>query len=792
MPFKPDTGVVSSIGRVTLDNTGSPVAVVRVDAARCCTGFSELLKECIDTGAGDSWANIKTQIDYQYTAVESVMACLNAETSFQSDLISQVKKDKTLLFKPNLVVPGAIDLLSHRGGVGYMASTHWTFIAALMRWFHDYLDVTYHQMAVGEAATRMSATAVLYNRILGKPGAYTTEAVIEGKSGEFCGGWGLYFVRKYLAETHPGPHRDDPMNGYAESVAGTYIPPGRATDKMMVYDLNKLTDRKRGREVPVPGGANFKSVTLHKVLIGGEPGNPDDLKDYPGCVLINVPKLRVHGIDIITNAVKNIGIGLYPMELTDDGIADSTKWKYAYPFRQAPGMKAELPHAIWVPEMDEKTGLPQKDGQGEYKVTKTTGLKGTMADVIEAVNSQGTYTLHVSDAIEMSPFAVAGGGQKDSSGYIIASLDPVALDTFCMHYMFKTVPMDEARKVNRDQGLATEFLQKVPVPESEGQNIKNGPGYDTPVTRCRSFRYAEERGLGRQKYYVVGKDITENGILASVGGHFGKVNGREFSELIAGALTYSALSLPLYLQKTIFAYLKTNDRLTGSRYYEEMMLALDENNDGVIDFDETGKKGYWKYSLRLDGTSTHLDAMDEFGFLKGQFMSRRRIKYAVPEWNAQGHDFCRPYLLSSACTTAFAMSQSLSENRDALFPEITWGKGKWPSMQLAIKTTLTNSTYGVGFPDAVDPLSLYGFAFQYAEKKYWGNKPIPPDVSASFSEKVRRYAQEVSAGRESMAFTLYVPEGFGHPTGASVPHVTETRDPAKVFTALFNNGQESW
>jgi hypothetical protein len=54
----------------------------------------------------------------------------------------------------------------------------------------------------------------------------TTEAVIEGKAGNFYGGWGFYFVRKYLAQTHDPSHKDDPMKGYDESVAGTYIPRG--------------------------------------------------------------------------------------------------------------------------------------------------------------------------------------------------------------------------------------------------------------------------------------------------------------------------------------------------------------------------------------------------------------------------------------------------------------------------------------------------------------------------------------------------------------------------------------
>jgi hypothetical protein len=38
----------------------------------------------------------------------------------------------------------------------------------------------------------------------------------------------------------------------------------------MLYDLNKLhDDHSKARTIKVPDGANYKEITLHKVIIGG-------------------------------------------------------------------------------------------------------------------------------------------------------------------------------------------------------------------------------------------------------------------------------------------------------------------------------------------------------------------------------------------------------------------------------------------------------------------------------------------------------------------------------------------
>jgi hypothetical protein len=140
-------------------------------------------------------------------------------------LKSELSSGKKLLFKSNLVVPGCIDPLTHDEGEYHCICTEWTIIAALMRWFHDRLGVNYFQMAVGEASTCSSMLSYNYSKSTGR--SITTKAVLEGRSGDFYGGWGFYFVRKYLADQHPSSHTDNPMNGYEDSVAGRFIPHGR-------------------------------------------------------------------------------------------------------------------------------------------------------------------------------------------------------------------------------------------------------------------------------------------------------------------------------------------------------------------------------------------------------------------------------------------------------------------------------------------------------------------------------------------------------------------------------------
>ena len=137
--------------------------------------------------------------------------------------------------------------------------------------------------------------------------------------------------------------------GFEASEAGLYNPPGQTGNELRVIDLNRIDDPAKGREIEVPGGINFKTLTLHKDIIGGDPKNPSDRKAYPGCILVNLPKMKVHTQALFTNVIKNLGIGLYPMQFSKGG---DCCWEYSNPHHPIPGMKGGLPHEVWVPEMN--------------------------------------------------------------------------------------------------------------------------------------------------------------------------------------------------------------------------------------------------------------------------------------------------------------------------------------------------------------------------------------------------------------------------------------------------------
>jgi len=778
-----------------VDTAGSCIAVVKMEPAQAYTDVPQLLKSVIDGSDIDSWNRIKKKIDYIYNTLDYAFAALERETGFTERISLELKKGKKLLFKPNLVNPTNIDPTTHGEGLGNSACTEWPFTAALMRWFHDKLDVPFNQMALGEAASVTSMVASYFNLAMNLRRTITTEAVIEGRSGDFYGGWGFYFVRKYLVEAHDSSHEDNPMNGFEESVSGKYLPPGTAGNRLMVYDLNRMYDVKgKARTVPVSDGVNFKEIALSKVIVGGEPSDAQDLKDYPGCVLVNVPRLKVHAIDLLTNAVKNLGIGLYPMEVTDSDDPKITKWKYSFPFKMVPGMKTEIPHAVWVPKMDDETGLPLRNERGEYTLTKTGGIAATQVDVIKAAVNQGVFILHVVDAVQAVNVSHTGDGTavKVPEGLVFASLNPVTLDLLCARYCFKTVPMSEARKLQKERALACEFLQKVPIPEVEGHNIVTREGYDSPLLRYGLLAYAESRGLGQQKYYVTGWDVGKKAPLVSLGGHLGWIEEGEFHEMITNQFYYNPSNMLWGLQSTVFAYLDANDLLTGSSYHKEMLDAFDENGDGVLDYDEMGKKGFWHPVLRIGAYGYHLRATEKYGFLRGSFISSRRIKYGNEKWNAEGHDFLKEYQIASAAALAYRMSQTQTETTDPFFPSMTWGKGKWPSLQYAVYAAIVRSIYGTGYPAKVSLSSLYGYAFQYADKKLNYSRYTGSSGTISDPESVSRYIQAVQQGAEQLDFILYVPMGYGSTAGKTTPNVQETEDPERILTARFMHVEEVW
>jgi len=190
----------SPLGRQEKDSSGSPVGVVRMDVSKSYAGVGELLQKFINNSDQESWDRIKTKIDYTYNNLDYALNSLEQSTSFILQIKKKVGKGQKLLFKPNIVAASSIDSQTHGPSPGSNACTEWAFIAALMRWFHEKVGISYYNMALGEAATAVNSAASGFSRTNPEEKEITPEAVLEGRSGNFYGGWGFYFVRKYLFE----------------------------------------------------------------------------------------------------------------------------------------------------------------------------------------------------------------------------------------------------------------------------------------------------------------------------------------------------------------------------------------------------------------------------------------------------------------------------------------------------------------------------------------------------------------------------------------------------------------
>ena len=85
------------------------------------------------------------------------------------------------------------------------------------------------------------------------------------------------------------------------------------------------------------------------------------------------------------------------------------------------------------------------------------------------------------------------------------------------------------------------------------------------------------------------------------------------------ALYYNYLTLLYNLQTTIFSYAKACDSLFNTNLYNELMNMLDENNDGVIDYNEQGR-GFETAQLETFAYCLNLLITDEYGSLKSPYI----------------------------------------------------------------------------------------------------------------------------------------------------------------------------
>jgi Domain of unknown function (DUF362) len=769
----------SPAGRRRIDTQGSPIGVVRLDVSRSYADVGALLQRFIDQSDEAAWRTIRDKIDYTFDCLDLALGSLERETRFRQQILPRLNAGQKLLFKPNLVGMLHIDPQTHGPGRSHKANTEWAMVAALMRWFHDKLGISYYQMALGEASTSMTMVSHLLTRLNPEGKPITPEGAIEGRSGKFYGGWGFYFVRKYLAESLRPGATDDPRRGYEESVRGVFVAPGDCRDKLMVYDLNQA--EARARRVRVPNGVNFQSITLHKAIVGGEAGDRADRAAYPGCVLVNVPKFKVHQVSLMTNLIKNLGIGLYPMHA---GKQETRAWDYSLPHGTIPGIKGGLPHTVWVSRMDPRTGIPQKDASGKYLVDKTGGINATMLDVLQAVKDEGVLMLHVVDGIEAINLDHTGPGEKVAEGIVFAGLDPVATDLLSARYMFSNVPMRESLPVDLDDGFGGRFPQRVPVPAVEQGEIVTKTGFDCPIARDSLMKRAEERGFGRRRYYVVGQDVAAKAPLASIDGHLGRVVAGRFEDICTSTLYYALAKTPWDLQKTVFGYFRAVDQLTGSKVMDAFLEAYDENGDGTVTYDEFGRNGAITPLLFALGRSIELMGTEPFGFLKGPFLqTATRVRWANAAWNGGRHDLLRPFSLAVAAATAFAMSRAQQESPDPGGVPKHWGNGKWPGFALASRVALTSALFGRAFPAGVSADGLYALALSYADlTQNKGKYSSSPDGLVA-------YVKDVTSGAaKPLDFVFYVPREVD----VKLPNVVATADAEKILTASFSSGQEVW
>ena len=100
---------------------------------------------------------------------------------------------------------------------------------------------------------------------------------------------------------------------------------------------------------------------------------------------------------------------------------------------------------------------------------------------------------------------------------------------------------------------------------------------------------------------MLGWDDITGRPLASFQGRLGYLDGDTFKEIFTKALFTDNHMLPWDMQKSFFAYLEAVDRLQGSSLKNSFLDTYDEDGDGVVNFEEFGKKGLYGTSMFLGG-----------------------------------------------------------------------------------------------------------------------------------------------------------------------------------------------
>ena len=328
-----------------------PRAVVR--------GRARAAKEVIDRDDASAWQAIVERIDYTFFWLDGALKSF-ARRRPSRYAAREVANGKKLLFKPNLVDPICVDpqttprfrqLRLHR--LALRRRPH-----ALVPRQARYLLPSDGDRRGGNGAVRLRRPpqpAQQRPRHARRPSSRvaSTISTAAGRSTSSESTWRKRTTRR-TATTRCA----------ATTTAWRATTCRRAgrMDRLPVYDLNRIQDVPvRGPERPRAGRRQLPGDNLHKAIVGGEPSDAADRRDYPGCVLLSLPKLKVHTIALFTNAIKNLGIGLYPMEAAADADAESTRWLYSSPRLPMPGMKSRIPHEVWT------AGVRRPDGPAQAR-----------------------------------------------------------------------------------------------------------------------------------------------------------------------------------------------------------------------------------------------------------------------------------------------------------------------------------------------------------------------------------------------------------------------------------------
>ena len=782
--------ILVNINIADMDKYGSSITGIRLNVNNAYTDIPDLLKEYIDSNEEDneSWQQIQNRINYIYSAVSIMLAKLDEETNFILKVKEDTSNNKLLIFKPNLISPICIDPTTHGAGLMIYLNTNWSIIAAIMRWFHDYANIHYSHMAIAEGGCSIELYGVQYSKYTKH--TITNEAIFEGRSHDFYGdddnfygGWGFYFARKYLSYHCTSDEDDNPMNSYEESCKGIYLSPGEAINKMMIYDINQLQiDRSRGRTIDIPDGQNYSEIVLHKVIVGGNSSDLEDIKLYPCCVLINVPTMKLHAQDLITNALKNLGLGLYPLQCAVTENPSDTNWLYGSQNTKIPSYRSLVPHSPLIMKIDGNTHLPMRDKYGRYIIKRTAGFSGTQCDIIKAVQSQGILIVNISDNINIVNVvhAVPTEAQPIPEGFIWASLDCVALDTFCARYCFNTLPMLESKKLKKEYHFPTEFIHDVPIAKIKKQQIVSTLWVDSPLFRYYLYNDAEKRGIGSCSYYIKGVDLTNNTKLASYHGHLISLSNNNMNELLTKTLYYNSNSILHSLQPTILSYAKSNDTLFHSNLYKELLAGFDENHDGIIDYNERGT-GFENSLIEVISNTSDISAFEKYADLKATYLrSLLWLKYSNSKWNADGHDFLKMKILTMQLYEAFKLSNNKELNHDLFFHNMVYGKGYWSSFKTAEYIYNMSTIYGGTTTETISEYSAYGSIFKYCDIV------LNNSHYTSSTNALLNYFNDLKSGIKPLPFTFYIPIGFGKMNRKPIPNTVETNDPKLIFTTEFN------